>query len=99
MSNWLNLLGLALKSGNLITGESNIINKIRQGSVKLVIVALDASDNTKKLYHNKCNYYNIKCLELGTIDEISSAIGKKNRVAVGICDAGLSKGLLAKITK
>jgi|SRR5690554_477049 len=96
---WLNLLGLANRSGNIVTGEETIINKIRQDKVKMVIVAVDASEKTKKLYFDKCKFYNITCVEAGTINELSKAIGKINRVAVGICDAGFKKGLLAKITK
>lgn len=93
------LLGLANKSGNVVTGEENIVKKIRQGKVKLVIVASDASNNTKKLYRDKCKFYNVNCVEFGTITDISNAIGKINRVAVGICDKGFAEGLLAKITK
>lgn len=99
MKQWLGLLGLANKSGNVVTGQDNIINKIKKGIVKMVIVATDASDNTKKLYRDKCKYYNVLCIESGTIEELSNAIGKVNRVAVGICDDGFTKGLLAKITK
>ncbi|HEY8364919.1 MAG TPA: ribosomal L7Ae/L30e/S12e/Gadd45 family protein [Haloplasmataceae bacterium] len=99
MNDWLNLLGLANKAGKVVTGEESIISKIRKNQVALVIVAKDAANNTKKLYANKCDYYHVDYCEIGTINEISSAIGKVNRVAVGICDHGFAKGLLAKITK
>lgn len=99
MNEWLNFLGLANKAGKVVTGEDNIISKVRNKQVFLVIVATDASDNTKKLYKNKCDFYNVKYFEMGKINELSNAVGKFNRVAVGICDQGFTKGLLAKITK
>ncbi|MDF2699495.1 MAG: ribosomal protein L7ae [Haloplasmataceae bacterium] len=99
MNDWLNLLGLANKAGKILTGEDNILNNVRNNKAKLVIVATDASDNTKKQYRDKCSFYNVAYVETGTIKEISSAINKINRVAVGVCDDGFKKGLLAKITK
>lgn len=99
MNKFFGLLGLAYKSGNVVTGEENILNNIRQGRVKLVVVARDASNNTKKLYRDKCKFYHVNCVEYGTSTQISQAIGKINRIAVGICDKGFAEGLLAKITK
>ncbi len=99
MEDWQQYIGLAQRAGKIITGEENIINKIRNKHIRLVLVALDASNNTKKKYFDKCAYYNVRCIEYGTIDEISHAIGKRNRVAIGICDVGFAKGLLAKITR
>ncbi len=99
MSDWLNYLGMAYRAGKLITGEDNIINKMRNNEVYMVVVATDASDNTKKKYKDKCTYYEVLNVESGTVNDISHAIGKNNRVAIGICDKGFAKGLLAKITK
>ncbi len=99
MNDWLNLLGLANKAGKVITGEDKIINHIKNNKISLVIVATDSSPNTQKKYNDKCAYYNTKCLVYGTVEEISKAIGKNNRVAIGISDTGFTKGLLAKITK
>lgn len=42
-----NLLGLARRAGKLTMGEGFVLSAIRDGSAKLVIVANDASDNTK----------------------------------------------------
>ncbi|NLC95039.1 MAG: hypothetical protein GX676_05025 [Bacilli bacterium] len=99
MNDWLKHLGLAYRAGKIVTGEDNIIYHIREKKVNLVIVATNASNNTKKKYFDKCSFYNIQCIEQGTIQDISHAIGKNNRVAVGVTDAGFAKGLLAKILK
>ena len=98
MENFFQLLGLANKAGHCVTGEDNLIKHIRNNKVKLVIVSTEASLNTKKLYSDKCKFYNVKCVEQGNTYDISQALGKNNRVAVGISDKGFTKGLLGKLT-
>jgi len=98
MDKFFQLIGLANRAGHCVTGEDNLIKNIRNNKVKLVIVSTDASENTRKLYKDKCKFYNVKCLEIGDIYSLSQALGKSNRVAVGISDIGFTKGLLAKLT-
>lgn len=97
MNSFLQLLGLANRARKCLTGEDTILNAIRNQRVYLVIVASDASPNTKKLYSDKCTYYNVPYLEVGTVDQLSQAIGRFNRVAIGISDQGFAKGLFSKI--
>ena len=89
------LLGLANISKNIITGEK-VIETIRNQRAKLIIIAEDASDNTKKKYQDKCSYYNIPYMSIGTVDELSHAIGKNNRVVLAIMDANFAKKILEK---
>lgn len=91
-----NLLGLASRARKIVTGET-IIAKLRSRDISLVIVASDASDNTKKKISDKCTYYNVEYIIDGTIDELSNAIGKSNRVAVGIADRGFAKKIREKV--
>ena len=44
----MNLMGLAMRAGKLITGEELTIAEIRKQKAKLVFVATDASENTRK---------------------------------------------------
>ena len=53
----LNMLGLAMRAGKLITGEEMTINEIRKRKVNLVIVTIDASENTQKKVSDKSKYY------------------------------------------
>ena len=56
MNNYLNILGLAARARKIITGET-LITKIRNNEVEFVIIASDASDNTKKKITDKCTSY------------------------------------------
>ena len=93
MNNFLNLLGLASRARKIVTGET-LIKKIRTNTIHLVIIASDASDNTK--FIDKCTSYNVDYIVTSSREELSSAIGKNNRVALGIQDAGFAKSLKEK---
>lgn len=90
------LLGLTTRARKNTTGET-LIHKIRQNEVSLVLIASDASDNSIKKISDKCKYYDVQYIIYGTITEISKAIGKQNRVAVGILDNGFAKKIKEEI--
>ncbi|AHM56617.1 hypothetical protein EAL2_c13220 [Peptoclostridium acidaminophilum DSM 3953] len=92
-SSVLTLLGFAAKSGNLVTGEDALVNEIRRNSLRLLIIAQDASDNTKKKLSDKAKSYGVDFYICFSKDEISRAIGKENRAAVGIKNAEFHKRL------
>lgn len=96
MSNFFNTLGLASRARKIVTGET-LINKIRSNQVYFVIIATDASDNTKKRLTDKCTSYDVDYIITSSINELSKAVGKNNRVALGIQDAGFAKNLKEKI--
>ena len=92
-----NFLGLAMRAGKVKTGESVIINEIKKHKIQLVIIAEDASENTKKVIKNKCESYHISFRIFGTRSELGQALGKAERVNVGITDQGFAKKLLSMI--
>ncbi len=89
----LSLLGLAARGRNLVSGEFQTEEAVKQGTALLVLVAEDASDNTKKLFRDKCSFYEIPCYEYGTKETLGQAIGKLYRASVGVCEPGLASGI------
>jgi ribosomal protein L7Ae-like RNA K-turn-binding protein len=85
----LNLLGLAMRAGKLVTGEELTLTDIRSNKAKFVFVAADASANTRKKIKDKCSYYNVPVDESFTQAEISHAIGR-TRMIIGINDQGFA---------
>ena len=55
----LSYIGLATKAGKLVSGEFMTEKAVKEGRANLVIVAQDASDNTKKMFTNMCSFYNV----------------------------------------
>ena len=79
-------LGLATKAGKIVSGDDSTLLELKRGKVNLVLVAEDASNNTKKLFNDKCSYRNIPCVSFSTKLELGISIGKAPRAVVGIKD-------------
>lgn len=83
-------LGLAMKSGNIASGEFLTEEAIRARKAKLVLVAEDASDNTKKKFKNSCQYYHVPFVVFGDKEMFGKAIGKEFRASMAVLDPGFA---------
>lgn len=89
----LNLLGLAQRAGKLMTGESMVLDAIKQNKAKIVIVASDSSRRSIKQFKSKSQTYNVKMNLDFTSEEISQAIGKE-RKSCAIIDNGFTESFI-----
>ncbi len=89
-------LGLCMKAGKLGSGELTTEKAVESGKAKLVIVSQDASDNTKKLFQDKCNYRKVPLLLFGDKERLGGAIGKSERSSLVITDKGMAQAFLKK---
>lgn len=92
----LGTLGLAARSGKVISGMDAVCEGANKHKVKLVIVAIDTSEKSKKNLKYVCTNNEITVIELSTIEELSKTIGKKNKAIIGITDKNFSEGILKK---
>ena len=81
----------------LFRSELQTLNAIKNGSAMLVIIAEDASDNTRKLFTDKCSFYNVPVRMYGQKEELGRAIGKDLRSSLGVCDAGLADTIIKRL--
>lgn len=87
--NTLGVLGLAMRAGKAAPGANNTLEAVRAGKAKLVLIAADASDNTRKNVSDKSRYYGVECTVCGAGSaELGHALGKSSSSAVAITDAG-----------
>ena len=93
----LSMLGMAAKAGKIESGEFSTEKAVKGGRGRLVIVAEDASDNTKKMFTNMCKYYKVPFVVFGTKEELGHWIGKAYRASICILDEGFAKAVLKKI--
>ena len=84
----LSLLGLAMKAGQLVSGEFLTEKAVKSMKATLVIVAEDASDNTKKMFTNMCTYYDVPLYFWGKKEDLGAAIGREYRASLALTDAG-----------
>ncbi|MBP3907210.1 MAG: ribosomal L7Ae/L30e/S12e/Gadd45 family protein [Peptostreptococcaceae bacterium] len=90
-------LGLAQRAGKLVSGDDSTMLDIKKNKVNLVIVADDASNNTKKLFKDKTSFRNITCVTYSTKLQLGLAIGKAPRAVLGIKDANFANKILELI--
>jgi ribosomal protein L7Ae-like RNA K-turn-binding protein len=93
-ANMSQFLGLAMRAGKIVSGEEAVLMAIRQGKAKAVLLAQDGSNNTRKKILDKAKYYAVPTILVDSRESLGHAIGKKERVVVGICDAGFANKLL-----
>lgn len=86
-------LGLATKAGKIATGEFLTEKSVKEAKAYIVIVALDASDNTKKMFTNMCTYYKVPIYFFGLKEELGHATGKQFRASLALLDRGLANAV------
>lgn len=91
-------LGLMRRSGNLITGQELVISAIRSQKARLVLLTEDTGESSKKKVIDKCRFYDIPVVVMGSKIDISNAIGQ-SRSVVATNNNGFARGLLKKLNK
>lgn len=89
----LRLLGLAMRAGKLALGEGRAEDSIRLKKGKLLILAADASDNTRKKFQDKCVYYHTPLLTVADRYELGACLGREFAVVAAVEDVGFAKRL------
>ncbi|MFK7695793.1 L7Ae/L30e/S12e/Gadd45 family ribosomal protein [Paenibacillus sp. HJGM_3] len=88
-------LGLAMRAGKLATGDELVLKAIRSGEARLVVMAEDASPNTRKKFRDKCKSYQTRLVEHGSRVELGAAIGKEERVLIAVLEPGFARQMVA----
>lgn len=93
MDKVLSMISLATKAGKTAGGEFSVEKAVKEGKAYMVIVSVEASDNTKKKFTNMCTYYNVPIYFYGTKEELGHFMGKEFRASVAILDEGFKNAL------
>ena len=89
----LSYIGLATRSRNIASGEFSTEKAVKSGKACLVIVAEDASDNTKKMFQNMCTYYKVPIYFFGEKAQLGHAMGREIRASMALLDKGLADAI------
>jgi ribosomal protein L7Ae-like RNA K-turn-binding protein len=84
------LIGLAFKAGKLVSGEDTTLIELKKNKLSLVIIAEDASDNTKKLFIDKTTFRKVPYIISLSKDDFGIALGKSGRAVIGIKGKGFT---------
>lgn len=89
-------LSLARKAGQIASGEFSVEKSVKEGSACLVIVAADASDNTKNKMKNMTAYYKVPIYFYSDKENLGKCIGKEYRSMVAVKHPGFADSLVKK---
>lgn len=91
------MIGIAAKSGNVVSGEFSTEKAVKTGKAYLVIVSEEASENTTKMFTNMTEYYEVPLYRFGTKEELGRCIGKEFRASLAIVDERLALAVESKL--
>lgn len=84
------MLGIGKKAGYIVLGETGCIQSIKRGKSKLVILASNASDNTKDRIIPLCKKHNVEYYIFGEKEQLGYAVGKSLSSIISITDLKFS---------
>ena len=90
----MSMISLATKAGKTASGEFSTEQSGKSFKAELVIVAADASDNTKKKFQNMCEFYEVPIYVYGDKESLGHAMGKENRAMLAVNDPGFAKSII-----
>ena len=89
------LLGLCQRAGRLASGEVQAEAAVAGGRGKLILLATDASENTKKKWKNSAAFYALPLQAAGSRTDLGRALGEEERAVVVVTDEGFAAKLTA----
>ena len=95
----LSLLGLATKAGKVASGEFSTEKSVKSRRGFLVLVADDASQNTKKKFQNMCDFYEVPIYFIANKEELGRFCGKEFRASLAVQDENFAKAMMKELAK
>ena len=90
------MLGLAMRAGKLVSGSFSVEKAIKSGKAYLVVIAGDASEETKKGLTDACNYYKKQYMIYSTKENLGRILGREYRACAAILDEKFAEAVLDK---
>jgi ribosomal protein L7Ae-like RNA K-turn-binding protein len=91
------MLGIAAKSGSVVSGEFSTEKAVKEKKAWLVIVAGDASENTKKMFSNMTDFYGVPMYIYADKETLGHFIGKEFRASLAVTNEGLARSIEEKL--
>ena len=90
-------MGFAARSKNIQVGYNTALVLIAKKKVKLLLIAEDVGDNTKKKLTHKCVTNNIKYRVFGKASELSHMTGNVDKGVFAIMDKEFAESICKEI--
>jgi ribosomal protein L7Ae-like RNA K-turn-binding protein len=89
----LNMLGLCMRAGKIISGEKACVQAVRAGAACAVVLDKAAAKNATKALTDACTYHEVPLI-YSPENELGFAIGKPGRMVAAITDPSLADRIL-----
>ena len=100
MDKLLNLIGLALKAGKLEIGEEPVGAAARARQARLILIASDAADNTRRRAKHFGDAGECICLEIPAAKgELGKALGRTSCAMAALTDIGFAEAVAKKLAE
>jgi len=93
------MAGLARRAGKAVSGEFAVEKSVKTGKAALVLLAADASANTKKKFLNMCDWYHVPVFECADKAALGKSQGQEIRSSIAVEDAGMAASMVLKLEK
>ena len=100
MDKLLNLIGLAKKAGKLEVGEEPVGAAARSKHARLILIASDAADNTRRRALHFGEAGECICLEIPpTKEDLGRALGRTSCALLALTDIGFAEAIAKKLAE
>ena len=90
----LRLVSLAKKAGQITHGSFLTEKAIRDGRAKVVLMARNTGENTRKNITNLCTRFSIPLIEIADKITLANAIGKEETSVMAVLDQNFQNGII-----
>ncbi len=88
----LGVIGLAARARGIVIGTNQVLEAIRGKKAKLVLIASDVSDNTRKNIKDKSAFYSAAVEEIDiTTEELGKSVGHSQTASIAFTDVNFVK--------
>lgn len=92
-----NYLGLAQRAGQVVSGEQAVLGGVSRGKISVLLIAVDASENTQSKFKSLALNHNLDYYIYGEKDLLGHAIGKSPRSVLGVLDRNFANVIQTQI--
>ena len=91
------MVSLARKAGKIAAGAFSAERAIKKHSAYFVMIAEDASPNTRKQFQDMCSFRKIPCRVYGTKELLGSSAGMEERSVLAFTDQSFAEAVMKKL--
>jgi ribosomal protein L7Ae-like RNA K-turn-binding protein len=93
----LGLVGLGLRARTAVVGTAQVRAAVRQGQVKIALVAGDAAANSRDKLLPLLRARRVRVVEDFSASQLGAVAGRGQTAAIGVVDPSLAKGILGVV--